>query len=118
MSEPLFDLSAHYDEMLRQGVSLSGEAPDFFMRGRIDELRSRLPTGWMPARILDFGCGTGESSRYLADSFADADVVGVDSSHPALQLATDRHGSRRVRFDVPESLTTSSPFDLCYVNGV
>lgn len=45
-------------------------------------------------RVVDLGCGPGPLTRQLADRFADAEVVGLDSSPPMLAearaLATPR----------------------------
>ena len=100
------------------GVSLSGEDPAWFMRERIADMRRNLPPALTPKRILDFGCGTGESSAHLARTFPGSAVFGVDTSENALALATQRHGSSDVRFATLESLRYEAPFDLCYVNGV
>ena len=89
----LFDLSDEYERMLRMGVDLSGEDPAYFMRGRVNDLIRALPAGCQPARILDFGCGTGESSAYWAEKYPSAVVVGVDTSEAAIDLARRRHGS-------------------------
>ncbi|MGA2715458.1 MAG: class I SAM-dependent methyltransferase [Bryobacteraceae bacterium] len=118
MSETLFDLSEQYEEMLRMGVSLSGEDPSYFMGARVDDLRRNLPRAWNPSRILDFGCGTGETAAHLAKTFPGSTVVGVDTSENALELAKQRHGTPGIRFTVLESLEDEAPFDLCYVNGV
>jgi SAM-dependent methyltransferase len=119
MEETLFDLSEQYDAMLRMGVGLSGEDPAYFMRGRIDDLVRSLPVGGgKPARILDFGCGTGESSAYLAEKYPGASVFGVDTSEPAIELAKRRHGSPHIRFGPIDALQNEPPFQLCYVNGV
>jgi SAM-dependent methyltransferase len=118
MTEELFDLSEHYDEMLRKGVSLSGEDPAFFLYGRVDDLRKNLPPGFTPKRILDFGCGTGESSAYLAEVFPDSTVLGVDTAVPAIELAERRHGNERIIFGTLQAVPTAPAFDLCYVNGV
>ena len=64
MSEPLFDLAAEYDAMLNQGLSLTGEGKRFFLDGRVRDIQAQL--GAPPRRILDFGCGTGDTSAYLA----------------------------------------------------
>lgn len=102
MSEALFDLSEQYEEMLRMGVSLSGEDPSYFMRERVADLRRNLPAGWIPSRILDFGCGTGESAAHLADTFPGSTVLGVDTAANAVELARRRHGSARIRFGLLE----------------
>ncbi len=104
--------------MLNQGIRLSGENQEFFVRGRLQSLHSRLPTNSNVRRILDFGCGTGISTRHLADRFQDAEVVGMDTSENALAYARKQWGSSRVRFGDVAELGSETDFDLCYVNGV
>ena len=93
MPEQLFDRAAEYEAMLNQGISLSGENQEFFIAGRIQDMRSQVPPN--PRRILDFGCGTGKSCAYLADVFPQAHVVGADLSEDALRHATASFGSNR-----------------------
>lgn len=116
MSTALFDLSDQYEQMLERGIGLSGEDRQYFIEGRVNDLKAQLPVS--PKRILDFGCGTGEASAYLAKAFPGADVVGVDTALPALAYAQKHHGSPRVSFEAVADLTGQGTFDLCYVNGV
>ncbi len=118
MPEALFDLSAEYNQMLNQGIRLSGEGQEFFIRGRIESLPSRLPPDFRPRRILDFGCGIGTATRHLSEKFPHAEIVGVDTSEKALEYGTERYGSGRVRFRPLAELADENGFDLCYVNGV
>jgi len=104
--------------MLNQGIQLSGENQEFFILGRLQSLRSRLPADFKVRRILDFGCGTGLSTRHLADQFDGAEVLGVDTSENALSYGRRQWGSERVRFCGVEELDCGTGFDLCYVNGV
>ncbi len=116
--EPLFYLSAQYEEMLARGIRLSGEDQHFFIEGRVRALRAALPTGWQPTRILDFGCGVGHTVPHLQAVFPGADVVGVDTVEPALARAAETYGGAGVRFCPLAALDTLAAFDLCYVNGV
>ncbi len=118
MTETLFDLSAQYEEMLRLGVGLTGEEPEYFLKGRVAYLRRALPADWMPKRILDFGCGTGGSSALLARTFPGATVVGVDTSENAIEHAASHFGSASIRFGPLGLLRQEGNFDVCYVNGV
>jgi SAM-dependent methyltransferase len=43
-----------------------------------------------PVRILDAGCGTGESTSYLVHMNPDAKVVAIDLSNEALNVAKER----------------------------
>ncbi len=118
MEEVLFDLSDEYREMLNQGIRLSGESQEFFIQGRLRSLQSRLPADLIVRRVLDFGCGIGTATGYLAERFPNAEVLGVDTSAKALDYAQEHHGSDRVRFRGLAELAQERDFDLCYVNGV
>jgi SAM-dependent methyltransferase len=113
----LFEDAERYDDMLKRGLKLSGESKRFFIRGRLEHLRRRLPRGTSPDRILDFGCGVGDASAVLAEIFPEASVVGVDVAEAAVQKAESTLGNDRVAFGTVSMLDPSQPFDLCYVNG-
>ena len=117
MSDHAFDDADAYDDMLHGGLRLSGEEKDYFVRGRVDDLRAQLPAGWRPRRILDFGCGGGDTCPVLAAAFPGADVVGADVAEPVLAHARRAHSSPGVSFCAVDELRADSPFDLCYVNG-
>src|SRR5205807_2963205 len=110
----LFDDPERYDDMLQRGLKLSGEPKEFFIRGRLEHIRRRLPQGALPKRILDFGCGVGDASAVLADIFPGASVVGVDVAEAAVQKADATLSSERVAFGTLELLDETEPFDLCY----
>jgi SAM-dependent methyltransferase len=116
MPERLFDRAAEYEAMLNQGIGLSGENQEFFIAGRIQDMRSQIPRS--PRHILDFGCGTGKSCARLSDAFPTAHVVGADLSEDVLLYAKASFGSNRVTFVNIADLSQSERFDLCYINGV
>jgi SAM-dependent methyltransferase len=116
-SDPLFALPSEYEALLRQGIRLSGEDRTFFVHGRVADLVAHLPRGFRPGRVLDFGCGVGDTSRALAAAFPDANVLGVDSSAEAIAWASAHHGDARVAFAGVEAVAGRT-FDLCYLAGV
>lgn len=116
--EELFDRSDEYDAMLDRGLRLTGEDKGYFIRGRLDLVRSLLPDEAPPRRILDFGCGTGDTTAALAAGFPGARVTGVDTAKRALEHADRLHGSDQVSFRTMSELDAAPPHDLCYVNGV
>jgi SAM-dependent methyltransferase len=118
VDDDLFSCAEEYDALLKRGISLSGENKDYFIAGRVSHLRSHLPAGWEPRAIVDFGCGTGETSTVLAAAFPNARVVGVDTAENAIRLARSRHASERVSFLPVAALRENDAFDLCYINGV
>ena len=53
MQEQLFDRATEYEAMLNQGISLSGENQEFFILGRIRDMRTqaRLRARWKAAIV-------------------------------------------------------------------
>ena len=117
-TEPMFDRSDEYAAMLHRGVGLSGETKDYFLRGRVQDLLSHLPKHFTPRRILDFGCGVGDTAQFLAERFPDAIVTGIDTSGPTVEFAQKTYGSRRLSFCTVQEYRPSASVDLCYSNGV
>ena len=74
------------------------------------------------ARIAEVGCGTGQTSLYLAR--ADRTVVALDLSREALKLgaaAAERYGIERIAFveaDLTRLPLRPGAFDLIYSSGV
>src|SRR2546427_3266744 len=97
-TERLFDLGEEYETLLQKGIGLSGEDARHFVVGRVNDLKKQLPPAWLPQRILDFGCGIGTASRYLAEVFSGSSVIGVDLSGRTLDYAARLNGSERIRF--------------------
>jgi SAM-dependent methyltransferase len=118
MAEELFDEAESYDALLDRGLRLSGEHKAYFIEGRLDALARRLPAGFEPGRILDFGCGTGDTSAAFADRYPAAAVTGVDVAAKALAHAQEHFGrAGRVAFTALDHLDGDATFDLCYSNG-
>jgi SAM-dependent methyltransferase len=116
--EQLFDKAEEYDEMLNQGLRLSGESKEFFMEGRLKLMQKHLPSGFSPERILDFGCGIGDTSEALATLYPEAEIVGIDTAIDALNFATNNRSSERLTYAPVDSFDEKDRFDLSYVNGV
>ena len=104
--------------MLSRGLRLSGEDRRFFIEGRITDLRRELSAEFQPRRILDFGCGTGETSRLLAEMFPESRVLGIDSASGAVAHAAATHNSDHTSFKPLGDFSPKGDFDLCYTSGV
>jgi SAM-dependent methyltransferase len=86
----------------------------------VDFVRS---TGVTSGRALDVGCGTGTHALWLASQ--GFEVIGVDISPRAIELARARAGDAQtrgaIRFDVLDFLASTpdgGPFDLVFDRGV
>ena len=80
-------LATHTDNL-----KISGEAPDYFARYKLEELRRLWTRQGLaePAAVLDFGCGIGASLPHLHAAFPGAALTGLDVSHKSLAIAESR----------------------------
>jgi len=81
------------------------------------ELLVRVPLE-RPKRVLDVGCGPGNSTELLAARYPQAEIVGLDSSPEMIAAARKRLPSSE--FVVADILDYAPriPFDLIYGNAV
>jgi SAM-dependent methyltransferase len=110
--------AADYDAALNKGISLSGEAKDYFIEGRIGWLRRSLDRlGIPPAqqRVLDFGCGTGASFATLRRELGAQTIVGMDVSSAELEIA--RRDYPWATAYLPEDAPSDLRIDVAYSNG-
>jgi ubiquinone/menaquinone biosynthesis C-methylase UbiE len=120
MSDPAeFDRFAdNYDECLNDALAASGETKEFFARARVEWLAKRLADYRQPARsVLDYGCGTGDTTAFMRECLASQSVVGLDVSERSLERARMKHGAR-CRFLTFAEYTPDSSVDVIYCNGV
>jgi SAM-dependent methyltransferase len=114
------EFAGNYEAALQQGLSVTGESKDYFAQGRIEYLKRHLARlGQKPARILDFGCGTGTSVPLLLTLPGAATVTGVDVSEESLKVAARDHaGAGNAAFATFEQLPPAGNIDLAFCNGV
>lgn len=80
------------------------------------ELLSRIACE-VPARVVDLGCGPGNSTAHLAARWPEADLEGVDSSPEMLQEARgSRIKARWTQADIA-LWTPASRFDVIFSNA-
>ena len=69
-------------------------------------------------RVLDVGCGAGQTSLALAEAVAPrGEVLGADLSQPLLDVARARADGLTVRFEIADAQTSDfggEPFDAIY----
>jgi|1185.fasta_scaffold02059_3 SAM-dependent methyltransferase len=108
-----------YEEELNQGISATGEGRDFFARGRVDFLSSCLRSlDLVPGRILDFGCGTGDTAPLLLGLPGASSLIGTDVSDVSVAAAEARYRTERAIFRTLAQHVPDGSVDLAYSNGV
>ncbi len=118
--DPQFDpFAEEYDAALQKGLSVSGEDKNYFARGRLNFLAA-IPAcrELQPARILDFGCGTGSATPFVFECFPEATLVGVDVSARSIDVARRQHGDSRAAFFLMDAYQPPGDVDLVFCNGV
>jgi ubiquinone/menaquinone biosynthesis C-methylase UbiE len=105
---PLFDRFVQFREIMTTGLGAHGEAA----------LRVFPPaTG---QRILDIGCGFGDTTQRIADLVGpEGEVVGVDAARQFIEIArreAEQAGVRNARFDVADVQVADlgGPYDVAF----
>jgi SAM-dependent methyltransferase len=118
LANSIFGDRNKYDRQLNKGIRLSGESKEYFARNRIAALKRNLPQDFNPSKVLDFGCGTGESCRFLKEQFPAAHIYGYEIDSSELDSAVRNNSLQGVEYIGPDDYRRIDRIDLCYVNGV
>jgi trans-aconitate 2-methyltransferase len=81
------------------------------------ELLARVPLEH-PRRVLDVGCGPGNSTQLLVARYPNAEMVGLDSSPEMIAAARERLPSADFVLGDIATYEPSAPFDLVFGNAV
>lgn len=81
------------------------------------ELLARIPVD-RPRRVLDVGCGPGNSTELLVARYPQAEVVGIDSSPEMIAAARKRLPSADFRVADIHDYAPAVPFDVIFGNAV
>lgn len=114
------DFDAHaqnYEELLNDGLAVSGERGDFFLEGRVSWLKTRLKgLGVRVQHVLDYGCGTGMAAPVLRRELGVRSIRGIDAS--AAEIAVARRNNPDDHFFASTESIPAAEHDLVYCNGV
>lgn len=113
------EFAKDYRDTHDKSVEMSGADSDYFSEYKIIELLKHEDT-LNPLKILDFGCGDGNSSRYILKHFPNATIYGIDVSEESIAQANQK-GLSNVAFksfngaDIPFG---DNEFDLVFTSMV
>jgi trans-aconitate 2-methyltransferase len=80
------------------------------------DLAARIPLA-VPRRVIDLGCGPGNSTAVLAARWPDADIVGLDSSAAMVERAREDFPDREWIHGDISSWQADEPFDVVFSNA-
>jgi 2-polyprenyl-3-methyl-5-hydroxy-6-metoxy-1,4-benzoquinol methylase len=90
----------------------------------VSEDRNRFAAGVLtehmsnPKRILDVGCGNGHTLAYLAHTYPEAQLYGIDLSPVACKIASDTVTDATIMTGFIEDFELGVQFDLILCMGV
>jgi SAM-dependent methyltransferase len=104
-----------YREVHNEHLKFSGADSDFFSEQKIKVVRSIENADGL--RVLDLGCGDGNSTRYFRLHFPDCEYTGLDTSELSIDLATERkiEGAEFRHYDGEKIPFPDGSFDIVFV---
>jgi len=121
----LFDKFAkNYDEGHTKAVKLSGFEPSYFHEYKCREMADYLKLKGLLDReikLLNYGCGTGNSEKYIKKYLPTAAIFSVDVSAESIKVA--REANRDLKDVIYESfdgqtIPFATEFDVIYIANV
>lgn len=96
----------------------SGFGREYFSQYKVQQVKEILKSE--PEKILDFGCGDGQSCEFFRRYFPKTALVGVDISPESIKIAQDKEISNVSFICVPgeELPFEEESFDLIFASGV
>ncbi|MGI8410129.1 MAG: class I SAM-dependent methyltransferase [Pyrinomonadaceae bacterium] len=119
MSRKAFDdfdgFAKDYRHIHNENIKCSGADSDYFSEQKIEEVRKN-ETG-QSLKVLDLGCGDGNSAVFFRKYFSACEYFGLDTSKESVSLADERKLSNAAfsyynGFDIPFS---ENAFDIVFI---
>lgn len=110
------EFANNYREIHSENLKITGENSDYFSEYKIKEI-SRFYETNQPIKILDFGCGDGNSEIFIEKYFQNAAIFGIDVSEESIKKATEMKEMQRSQFAVFNGLEIPYPdnfFDMVF----
>jgi SAM-dependent methyltransferase len=118
----IFDnFSDNYHQSLNDILSISGENTAFFAIERVKWMKQKIARFFPELKInkvLDYGCGTGDTLPVIDVAFHPDRLIGADLSVRNIELASKNHTSYKYTFCNVESIPNNLKCELVYCNGV
>ena len=109
----------NYNEICDNVIGSSGASRDYYSEHKVLELL-RFENRESAIKILDFGCGDGNSEVYIRKHFPDSSIFGVDVSVKSIQLAKEKRIADTVfnAFDGKKLPFENEQFDVVFTSMV
>jgi trans-aconitate 2-methyltransferase len=97
--------------------------PDSYLKFRNErrqpsvDLVTRISKDFYPRKIIDIGCGPGNSSEVLAERWPTASVVGIDTSEDMIKKARKDYPNQEWIIADASTYNPNEKFDLVFSNA-
>lgn len=119
MSRKVFDdfdgFAKDYRHIHNENIKSSGADSDYFSEQKIEEVRKN-ETG-QSQKILDLGCGDGNSAVFFRKHFAGCEYFGLDTSKESVSVASSRElsGATFSHYNGVDLPFSDSAFDIVFI---
>jgi ubiquinone/menaquinone biosynthesis C-methylase UbiE len=80
------DYADDYRNIHDQNIKLTGADSDYFSKYKIQEIKkNEFINNFSAYKILDIGCGDGNSEIFLNEFFPSAKITGIDISEKSIK---------------------------------
>lgn len=113
------EFAKDYRDTHDKSVEMSGADSEYFSEYKIIELLTH-EYATKPLKILDFGCGDGNSSKYMLKYFPKATIYGIDVSEKSIKEASQK-GLKNITFksfDGAKIPFSDNEFDVVFTSMV
>lgn len=109
----------NYREIHTQNIQkLSGKDSDYFSEYKIKEISDVLNNN-AKLKILDVGCGDGNTARYFKKYFTNSEYIGIDISKSSIDIAKNKYKSEeKISFEQYNGKNipyTENTFDIIFI---
>jgi ubiquinone/menaquinone biosynthesis C-methylase UbiE len=113
------EYAENYNEICDSVIGSSGASRDYYSEYKVLEVL-KFEDNRKAIKILDFGCGDGNSAVYIRKHFPNSSITGVDVSIKSIQLAKEK-GITNTNFNSFEGTTLpfeAEEFDVIFTSMV
>jgi len=113
------EFAKDYRNTHNKSVQMSGADSDYFSEYKILELL-KYENDQSPLNILDFGCGDGNSSKFIREYFPNATITGIDVSEESIGEAKNKkiENSNFTAFNGAQIPFDDNRFDIVFTSMV
>lgn len=114
-SDDFDEFARDYRHIHNANLKFSGADSDYFSEQKIEEIRKNETV--QAPRILDLGCGDGNSAVFFRKHFAACEYFGLDTSNESVSVADERKlpGAAFAHYNGFEMPFSDSDFDIVFI---